>query len=249
MKDRQGKMKTTIVIPTYNEYENLPLLVERIFALPMDNLHLLIVDDNSPDGTGKLADELAVRYDNRIKCMHRSGKLGLGTAYNQGFRMAMADGADYIGQMDADFSHPIDKIPVMAAAIKDCDVVIGSRYVKGGKLDESWPFYRKWLSGFGNFYARAILGLSIRDVTGGFKLWKRETLEAMPLDRIKANGYMFQVEMNYVAAKLGFKFIEIPIYFRERMAGTSKMNLAISREAATRTWALRRMYKDLKPIK
>jgi dolichol-phosphate mannosyltransferase len=148
--------------------------------------------------------------------------------------------------MDADFSHPIDKLPIMAEVLKSCDVVIGSRYVAGGKLDETWPFYRKWLSGFGNFYARTILGLSIRDVTGGYKLWKRATLEAMPLDRIKANGYMFQVEMNYVATKLGFVFKEIPIYFKERTAGTSKMNLAISREAAIRTWSLRKTYRDLK---
>ena len=242
-------MKITVVIPTYNEYENLPLLVEKIFSLEMEGLDLLIVDDNSPDGTGQLAEDLSSQYQHRVKVMHRAGKLGLGTAYNQGFRLAIADGADYIGQMDADFSHPIDKLPEMANALNNCDVVIGSRYVSGGALDETWPFYRKWLSGFGNFYARTILGLSIKDVTGGYKLWKRTTLEAMPLDRIKANGYMFQVEMNYVATRLGFKFQEIPIYFKERTAGTSKMNLAISKEAAVRTWKLRKTYQDIKPIK
>ncbi len=242
-------MKTTIVIPTYNEAENLPLLVEKIFAQPLENLHLLIVDDNSPDGTGKLAESLSDQYQNRISVLNRPGKMGLGTAYNQGFRLAIDEGADQIGQMDADFSHPIDKLPIMADALKDYDVVIGSRYVAGGKLDENWPFYRKLLSSFGNIYARTILGLSIRDVTGGFKLWRRETLAAMPLEQIKANGYMFQVEMNYVATRLGFRFLEIPIYFQERTKGASKMNFAIQKEAAIRTWGLRERYKDLKPIR
>lgn len=242
-------MKTTIVIPTYNEKENLPLLMETIFALGMDGLNVLIVDDNSPDGTGALAEELSGQYQNRIQVMHRAGKLGLGTAYIQGFQRAIAAGSDLIGQMDADFSHPIDKIPLLAKELETYDVAIGSRYVKGGKLDEDWPLFRKLLSGFGNLYARTILGLSIRDVTGGYKLWRKETLAAMPLDRIKANGYMFQVEMNYVATRLGFSFTEIPIYFRERIAGASKMNFAIQREAAIRCWKLRSEYRDLKVVK
>ncbi|NMA12638.1 MAG: polyprenol monophosphomannose synthase [Chloroflexi bacterium] len=242
-------MKTTIVIPTYNEVENLPLLFERIFALELEDLSILIVDDNSPDGTGQLAEDLSAQYGGRIKVLHRAGKLGLGTAYNEGFRIALADGAEAIGQMDADFSHPIDKVPLLIGLLDNCDLAIGSRYVPGGKLDESWPFYRKWLSGFGNFYARTILNLPIRDVTGGFKFWRAETLRAMPLDKIKANGYMFQVEMNYVASKLGFSMKEIPIYFQERTKGKSKMNFAIQREAAVRTWALRERYKDLKPVK
>lgn len=242
-------MKITMVVPTYNEYENLPRLVKEVLSLPLENITMLVVDDNSPDGTGDLAEQLKQEYSGRVKVLHRTGKLGLGTAYNQGFQLAIADGAEYVGQMDADFSHPIDKIPVMAEALKNYDFVIGSRYVRGGKLDENWPFYRKWLSGFGNFYARTILNLRIKDVTGGYKIWRRETLNAMPLDRIKANGYMFQVEMNYVAAKLGFSSFEIPIYFKERTQGTSKMNFAIQREAAIRTWSLLRMYKDIKPIK
>lgn len=242
-------MKTTIVIPTYNEKENLPLLLEKVFALETEGMNVLIVDDNSPDGTGQLAESLKETYPGRVNVMHRKGKLGLGTAYIQGFQWAIEDGSDYIGQMDADFSHPIDKLPLMVAELATYDVVIGSRYVEGGKLDEDWPLFRKLLSGFGNLYARTILGLSIRDATGGFKMWRRETLAAMPLDRIKANGYMFQVEMNYVATKLGFKFTEIPIYFRERTAGTSKMNFAIQREAALRCWTLRGEYRDLKRIK
>lgn len=242
-------MKITMVIPTYNEKENLPELVEQVLALPLEDIHILIVDDNSPDGTGDLAEELRKQYDDRIHCLHRAGKLGLGSAYREGFKMAMEEGADYIGQMDADFSHPIDKIPLMAEKLADADLVIGSRYVKGGKLDENWPFYRKWLSGFGNAYARTILGLPNRDVTGGFKLWKRETLEMMPMDTIKSNGYVFQVEMNYVASKLGCKIVEIPIYFQERTKGKSKMNMKISIEAAWRTLVLRTQHKDVKRVK
>ena len=241
-------MKITMVVPTYNEYENLPRLVKEVLSLPLEDISMLVVDDNSPDGTGDLAEQLGKEYNGKVKVLHRPGKLGLGTAYNQGFQLAIADGADYIGQMDADFSHPIEKIPAMVDALKKYDVVIGSRYVRGGKLDEKWPFYRKWLSGFGNFYARTILGLSIKDVTGGFKIWRRETLKAMPLDRIKANGYMFQVEMNYVSEKLGFKSFEIPIYFKERTLGTSKMNFSIQKEAAIRTLKIIKIYKDIKPI-
>ena len=238
-------MKITMVIPTYNESENLPKLVKDVLALPLEDIHILIVDDNSPDGTGDLAEKLRKEYNDRVHCLHRAGKLGLGSAYREGFKMAMEEGADYIGQMDADFSHPVDKIPLMVKELANADLVIGSRYVKGGKLDENWPFYRKWLSGFGNAYARIILGLPNRDVTGGYKLWKKETLAAMPMDTIKSNGYVFQVEMNYVASKMGFKIVEIPIYFQERTMGKSKMNLKISLEAAWRTIALRSQHKDL----
>ncbi len=241
-------MKITMVIPTYNESENLPKLVEDVLALPLDDIHILIVDDNSPDGTGELAEKLRVQYNDRIHCLHRAGKLGLGSAYREGFKKAIEEGADYIGQMDADFSHPIDKIPLMVRELEHADLVIGSRYVKGGSLDENWPFYRKWLSGFGNAYARVILGLPNRDVTGGFKLWKKETLQAMPMDTIKSNGYVFQVEMNYVASKMGFKIVEIPIYFQERTMGKSKMNMRISMEAAWRTIALRFQHQDVKKV-
>ena len=242
-------MKITMVIPTYNESENLPKLVKEVLALPLEDIHILIVDDNSPDGTGDLAEKLRIEYNDRIHCLHRAGKMGLGSAYKEGFKKAIEEGADYVGQMDADFSHPIDKIPEMVEKLAGYDWVIGSRYVKGGKLDEKWPFYRKWLSGFGNSYARIILGMNIRDVTGGFKIWKKETLNAMPMDTIKANGYIFQVEMNYVASKLGFKAVEIPIYFQERTLGTSKMSLGISYEAAWRTLTLRSQHKDVKRIK
>ena len=239
-------MKTTIVIPTYNEAENLPKLVSALFNLQMPDLSVLVVDDNSPDGTGQIAEDLGVEYGGRVKVLHRTGKLGLGTAYIQGFQRAIEDGAEAIGQMDADFSHPPEKVLELAEALQSCDMALGSRYVPGGKLDEQWPFWRKALSGFGNFYARTILGMSLRDVTGGFRLWRRETLLGMPLERVRSNGYVFQVEMAYVASKLGYKFKEIPIYFADRRWGESKMSFRIQLEAAVRVWQLAGMYRDLK---
>jgi dolichol-phosphate mannosyltransferase len=239
------RLKTTIVIPTYNEAENIPKLVAELFALPLPELSLLIVDDNSPDGTGQIAEDLGRQHQGRVQVMHRAGKLGLGTAYIQGFGRAIEQGAEAIGQMDADFSHPIEKIPELIAALQTNDVALGSRYVAGGKLDENWPLWRKSLSGFGNFYARTILWLPLRDVTGGFRVWRRRTLESMPLQRIRSNGYVFQVEMAYVANRLGFTFKEIPIYFADRRWGQSKMNFRIQLEAAMRVWQLPGMYRDL----
>jgi len=239
-------MIITTVIPTYNEAENLPKLVSALFALPMPDLRILVVDDNSPDGTGQLAEDLAKEHPGRISVLHRPGKMGLGSAYIQGFQRALADGAEAVLQMDADFSHPVDRIPVLAQTLNDYDFVIGSRYIQGGAVDTNWPVWRKWLSGFGNVYARTILGMQIRDVTGGFKLWCAATLQRMPLERIRSNGYIFQVEMNYVATRLGFRSAEIPIYFADRRWGKSKMNFRIQIEAALRTWTLLGMYKDLK---
>ena len=169
-------MKITIIVPTYNEAENLPKLVSAFFALPLPELSLLIVDDNSPDGTGKMADDYALQMPGKLEVLHRPGKMGLGTAYIMGFHHCLQRGAEAIGQMDADFSHPLEKIPELAEAIEKCDVVIGSRYVSGGSLDENWPLWRKGLSAWGNFYARTILNLPMRDCTGGFRLCRRETL-------------------------------------------------------------------------
>jgi len=239
-------VNVTIVIPTYNEAENLPKLVSALFTLSIPDLRLLVVDDNSPDGTGALAEELNREHGGKIGVMHRAGKLGLGTAYIQGFQRCLQEGAEAILQMDADFSHPVEKIPELIDTLQHCDFAIGSRYVPGGKLDERWPVWRKGLSAWGNFYARTILGMSIRDVTGGFKLWRASTLRAMPLERIKSNGYVFQVEMNYVATRLGFQSREIPIYFADRRWGQSKMNFRIQVEAALRVWQLPGMYRDLK---
>jgi len=229
-------VQLTVVIPTYNEAENLPKLVSALFTLPIENLKILVVDDNSLDGTGQLAEALALAHPGHLDVLHRPGKLGLGSAYLQGFRCAIEAGADAVGQMDADFSHPPEKVPVLLEALQSCDVAIGSRYVPGGSVDADWPIWRKALSAFGNFYARTILHLPIRDVTGGFKVWRSETLSAMPLDSIRSNGYAFQVEMAYVAYRLGFTFKEIPIYFADRRWGLSKMSFRIQREAALRVW-------------
>ncbi len=240
-------MQLTVVVPTYNEAQNLPELARQLFSLPISDLRLLVVDDASPDGTGDLAEELKSRNPGRISVLHRKGKLGLGSAYIQGFRMALQEGAEAVAQMDADFSHAPEKLVEMARALESCDVVIGSRYVAGGSLDERWPLWRKGLSGFGNYYARLILGLSVRDTTGGFRMWKRETLQGMPLDRIRSNGYAFQVEMTYVATRLGYQFREIPIYFADRRWGESKMSFRIQAEAAIRVWQMLVWYRDLKP--
>lgn len=239
-------MKITVVIPTYNEAENLPRLAEALFSLPLPDLSLLVVDDNSPDGTGEIAEDLNRQYAGRVHVMHRSGKLGLGSAYIQGFGRALTLGAEAVAQMDADFSHQPEKLVEMAAALEGVDAVIGSRYVPGGKLDERWPFWRKALSGFGNFYARTILNLPVRDATGGFRLWRRETLQRMPLERVKSNGYVFQVEMAYLASLLGMRFKEIPIYFADRRWGKSKMSFRIQIEAALRVWLLPGFYTDLR---
>jgi len=238
-------MKTTIVIPTYNEADNLPVLVEKVLSLPVPELSILVVDDNSPDGTGEIAENLGKKFNGRVMVLHRTGKLGLGSAYIQGFQMAMNNGAEAVGQMDADFSHPFDKIVDLLQTLESCDMALGSRYIPGGKLDERWPLWRKALSGFGNFYARTILGMPLRDVTGGYRIWKAGTLKAMPLDRIKSNGYIFQVEMAYVASKLGFHFKEVPIYFADRRWGQSKMSFRIQIEAAIRVWQLLFMYRNL----
>ena len=245
---RGSVLKTTIIIPTYNEAENLPKLLTALFDLPLANLSVLVVDDNSSDGTGQIADELARAHPNRLSVLHRAGKLGLGSAYIQGFNELLKGDSYAIGQMDADFSHNPQKVLELAAALETCDIAVGSRYVPGGSLDKDWPFWRKWLSAFANFYARTILRLPIRDTTGGFRLWRRETLAAMPLDRVRSNGYIFQVDTAYVAHKLGFQFKEVPIYFAERRWGQSKMSFKIQLEAALRVWVLPHQYRDLKPL-
>jgi dolichol-phosphate mannosyltransferase len=238
-------LKITFVIPTYNEAENLPKLTKALFALPLEGLCILVIDDASKDGTGEIAEELKKEYSGRFDVVHRAGKLGLGSAYITGFKHLLSGDSAAIGQMDADFSHEPKKILELVQALKTCDVAVGSRYVPGGALDKNWPFWRKWLSGFGNLYARTILSLPIRDTTGGFRLWRRETLAAMPLDRIRSNGYVFQVEMAFVAHKLGFQLNEIPIYFAERQWGKSKMSFRIQMEAALRVWSLPGQYRDL----
>lgn len=184
-------------------------------------------------------------------CLHvliRPAKMGLGSAYITGFRYALDQGAEAVGQMDADFSHPPGKLIELVEAVSACDVAMGSRYIPGGKLDEHWPFWRKGLSNFGNYYARTILRLPVHDTTGGFRVWRRETLLGMPLERVRSNGYAFQVEMAYIAYRLGFTFREIPFYFADRHSGSSKMSFAIQLEAARRVWQLLFEYRDLSPL-
>jgi dolichol-phosphate mannosyltransferase len=237
-------MELTIVIPTYNEVENLPKLAADLFALPLSP-RLLIVDDSSPDGTGRVAEEMAASYEGRLSILHRPHKMGLGSAYIKGFTEALHNGAEVVAQMDADFSHPPEKLLALYEALQNCDVAMGSRYVPGGSVDKHWSFWRKWLSSFGNYYARLILGLPVRDLTGGFRMWRRETLLGIPLNRVRSNGYAFQIEMAYVAYRLGFKFQEIPFYFVDRHGGQSKMSFHIQREAAIRVWQIRFEYRHL----
>jgi len=232
--------RIAVVIPTYNEADNLPALVGELLALGVPGLEILIVDDDSPDGTGRVADDLAQRYPDRLLVLHRKGKLGLGTAYLEGFGLAMKRGANFIVQMDADFSHSPRYIPQFLAAIDDNDVVIGSRYIKGGTLDERWGWWRNLLSWWANaVYTRMILGLKAKDVTAGFKCWRRATLEGIGLERVRSDGYVFQVEMAFLTEKLGYRFLEIPIHFEDRRIGHSKMSMQVKIEAAIRTWQIR----------
>ncbi len=243
-------MRLTVVLPTYNEAENLQPMSEALLGLDVDaDLSILVVDDNSPDGTGDLADQLAAQHPDRVRVLHRQVKEGLGKAYLAGFDRALQDGAELILQMDCDFSHKPEYIPQMLAAIQDADMVLASRFAKGGKVDESWAWWRKLLSWFANsVYVRLVLNTHLRDSTGGFRLWRRETLLGMGIqERIHSNGYVFQVEMAYVALKLGYTIKEIPIYFPDRQAGTSKMSFHIQYEAALRVLEVYWRHRRLRP--
>jgi len=227
-----------IIIPTYNEIENLePLTREVLRRLP--RAHLLVVDDDSPDGTGDMAERLAGE-DGRVHVLHREGKLGLGTAYIAGFRWGLERGYRYFVEMDADFSHDPRYLPDMLCAAQDHDLVIGSRYVAGGGT-ERWGLVRRLLSRGGSLYSRTILGIPIRDVTGGFKCFRREALEAIDLGAIRSRGFGFQVEMNYRAVRLGLRIREIPIVFPDRTRGDSKMSSRIFCEALVNVWKIRLM--------
>lgn len=229
-------MKAIVVIPTYNERDNIVRLAGEILK-QHPSLHILFVDDNSPDGTGKLADELAAA-DERINVIHRPGKLGLGSAYRTGFRAALKMGADYVIEMDADFSHDPGVLPVFLETITGCDLVIGSRYLNGVSV-VNWPIRRLILSYFASVYTRFVTGLRIMDCTSGFKCFRRATLEAIDLDNVRSDGYSFQIEMNYLCMENGFKLIEVPIIFIDRHAGSSKMSRKIVREAIFMVWKLK----------
>src|SRR5512134_1776401 len=238
-------MRITIILLTYNEAKNLPKLVSALLSLPLD-LSVLVVDDHSPDGTGAVADDLADRHAGKVFVLHRAGKLGLRSAYMEGFQEAFELGAEAVVQMDADFSHDPAVLSEMARCIASCEVVMGSRYVKGGSLDERWRAWRKFLSAFGNFYARTILSFPLRDVTTGYRMWRREVLQNMPLDRIRSNGYIFLVEMAYVAYLMKYRISEVPIHFADRRWGKSKMSVKIQLEAAVRIWDVWWHYRDLR---
>jgi len=231
----------TVVLPTYNERDNLRHALERIREVADGHrlpLHTLIVDDNSPDGTGELADELATTYPD-VSVLHRAGKDGLGKAYIAGFRQALADGAELLFEMDADLSHDASYLPDFVRLIEQgSDVVLGSRYTKGGGV-ENWNLLRKGISRGGCLYARTVLGLPYHDLTGGFKCFRREVLETIELDAIDTKGYGFQIEMTYRAHKLGFKIAELPIIFVDRKVGESKMSNDIVFEAMKNVWKLR----------
>lgn len=229
--------RTLIIIPTYNESENLPSLCEQIHKV-LPDADVLVVDDNSPDGTGQLADTLSQQYS-FIKVIHRAGKLGLGTAYLEGFRYALDHNYDYIFEMDADFSHDPSYLPsLLGAAIEGADVVIGSRRVPGGDT-ENWGLGRQLISAGGSLYARTILGLSVRDLTSGFKCFRRRVLQSLDLESVKSNGYSFQIELTYRAIKHGFRVAEVPIVFVDRRAGQSKMSQKIFVEAMGMVWKMR----------
>jgi len=228
--------RALVVIPTYNERDNLTRLVAALLERA-PSVEVLVVDDGSPDGTGEIAEALA-RETGRVKVLHRAGKQGLGTAYVAGFEYALDHDYEYVIQMDADFSHRPEDLPRLLQAARFADVVIGSRDVPGGRAEDR-SLARRLISKGGSFYARTLLDLPIQDCTAGFKCFRRETLEALHLDGVKSNGYGFQVEMNHLCNRAGFRIVEVPIVFPDRAAGRSKMAWGIFLEAATLVWKLR----------
>lgn len=235
-----------VVIPTYNEADNLPALAGAIWELNIPQLAILVVDDNSPDGTGQIADALAQAQPGRLFVLHRPAKQGLGRAYVAGFQWALAHGAEIIIQMDCDFSHAPQHIPDMLTHSRSYDVVVGSRYVPGGRVDERWETGRYLLSWWANMiYTRLLLRLQVHDSTAGYKCWRAEALRHIELDQISSHGYSFQFEMAYLSEKLGYRVLEIPITFEDRRIGRSKMSIPIKLEAALRTWQILWKYRHL----
>jgi len=229
-------MDKLIIIPTYNERENITALIDALIALPF-GLEVLVVDDNSPDGTAALVEERMTR-EPRVHLLKRPGKMGLGSAYRDGFRYALDHGAEYIFEMDADFSHDPGAIGEFLSAAQDADIVLGSRYLNGVTV-VNWPLSRLILSYSANVYTRIVTGLPLADATGGFKCFRRRALEGVRLDRVKSEGYSFQIEMSFRCWKRGFRIKEIPILFVDRRAGQSKMSRRIIWEAAGMVWRLR----------
>ena len=228
-------MKTLVIVPTYNESGNIEKLVQQVFVF-LPQTEVLIIDDNSPDGTGRIVEKLAT-INPSIHVMNRPKKMGMGNAYNRGFRYAIDYGYDIVFQMDADFSHKPSDLPRLLNALKDKGLVIGSRYVDGGGT-QNWGIGRRVISKAGNFYARSMLGMDVRDITGGFRCYSVEVLKKVDLDRVKSDGYGFQIEMAYRIKQTGYDINEVPIIFEERRAGQSKMSLNIAVEAFIRVLAM-----------
>ena len=226
---------TLVIVPTYNERQNLHVVAEQLMRLPA--VRLLVVDDQSPDGTGEIADDLAARYPGRIDVMHRTGRRGLGRSYLDGFRAALATPADFICQMDSDLSHDPSHLPALVAAAGDADLVLGSRYVPGGAI-VNWPMRRQLLSRVANTYIRTVTRLQVRDCTTGYRCWRRATLAALPLDHIVSDGYSFLIETLYMAARRRFRIGEVPITFVERRLGESKLSRAVLVESVLTPWRL-----------
>lgn len=233
----KSSRRVLVIVPTYNERDNLPRVVPMILEQG-DAFHILVVDDNSPDGTGDLADDLAARSE-RVNVLHREGKLGLGAAYVAGFGWGLGANFDVLIEMDADLSHPAERLPALVEALEEVDVAVGSRYVGGRITVVNWPLSRLMISLFGSWYARLITRLPVNDATGGFNAFRREVIEAVGLDRIQSNGYSFQIELKLRAWRAGFTVQEVPIVFTERDSGESKMSGRIIREAVWRVWKLR----------
>ena len=232
--------RALVIIPTYNERENLERLVREVLAAD-PRIHILLVDDNSPDGTGALADQIA-QAEPRFHVLHRAGKMGLGTAYIEGFRWGIERGYDWLFEMDADFSHDPSHLPQFIEGLADFDLVLGSRYLEGRVTVINWPMGRLLLSYFANSYARRVTGLPVADLTGGYKCFRRKVLEAIDLDAVESEGYAFQIEMSFRAFHLGFRLGEIPIVFADRTLGESKMSKGIVREAVWKVWRLRALH-------
>jgi dolichol-phosphate mannosyltransferase len=236
-----------MVVPTYDERENLAWIVGRLRAA-VPSVDVLVVDDGSPDGTGALADELA-EADPQVSVLHRTGKAGLGAAYLHGFTVALERGYDVVGEMDADGSHQPEQLPLLLDALRDADLVIGSRWVPGGSV-VNWPLSRKALSVGGNLYARVLLGIPLRDVTAGFRLFRRSTLETIDLDSVRSAGYIFQTDLAFRTVRAGLRVVEVPIEFVERVRGESKMSRDVATESLRRitTWGLRERSRQVADV-
>jgi dolichol-phosphate mannosyltransferase len=238
-------MKTLVLIPTYNEKDNIPILIGDLMTIP--GVHVMVLDDQSPDGTGKIADDLGLKYPGRVQALHRTGQRGLGVSYLEGFHRAIDSDYDFVCQMDADLSHDPKYLPEMIAkAAAGADLVIGSRYLNGISV-VNWPLRRIILSSFANFYIRTVTGLHMRDITTGYRCWRRTSLARLPLDRIVSDGYAFLLDVTFMAADAGLQIVESPIIFVERRIGASKLSSGVLIESLFTPWKLIMRHGRIKP--